>query len=501
MLKSEGHYGTLIMSYPLSFIISKLYDLFPWIQWYSLLFAGVMLLHIYLASRYIAAQTSRILKVMLFILFGLWMTFLWFNLSITTLTVVTVINAVGLLRHHFTLSLAMLAFAFLLRSNIMLIMLPYYGVAYVILREHYRLKRKEWMAVTALVALIGTSFYIQSRDKPYTDWFAFNKVRSALADMGVMKGPHEQFNEDEWLLIQLSWWQEDRILPTKKMLAATPSFSDILRHNLHKISIHNLTILLTQHKFHYWLWLLLGATLMYIVISRQKLRSLALLLFAFGVILLLFTRDVERVTVPLFVMWSWILFSTFRHYLPLRILLLLAFGTIFYSYVSPQLGYRYINEIGELKREAHELIRKNGKACDVSINIPAAFSFDVNTILTYNFLFREERWIPVNANEILPGGWLARHPFFYETHRMSDAYTKRTFEDYHAFMIDESTAYFGGKVLTRNIFSKKLYALYDKYYLRDKPECHHTSKIIAASKHFAISQIYIACDEKKEKKE
>jgi hypothetical protein len=36
MLVSKGIYNTFIMSYPLSYLISHLYDFFPLFQWYSL---------------------------------------------------------------------------------------------------------------------------------------------------------------------------------------------------------------------------------------------------------------------------------------------------------------------------------------------------------------------------------------------------------------------------------------------------------------------------------
>ena len=66
LLANKGVYGTLIMSYPLSYIISRLYDLFPSIQWYSLLLSLIIALNFYLIARYIQSKKGKIQKATLF---------------------------------------------------------------------------------------------------------------------------------------------------------------------------------------------------------------------------------------------------------------------------------------------------------------------------------------------------------------------------------------------------------------------------------------------------
>ena len=57
LLVAHDVYGTLIMSYPLSYTISRLYDVFPSIQWYSLILSSIFLLNIYITSYFISVHT------------------------------------------------------------------------------------------------------------------------------------------------------------------------------------------------------------------------------------------------------------------------------------------------------------------------------------------------------------------------------------------------------------------------------------------------------------
>jgi hypothetical protein len=151
-------------------------------------------------------------------------------------------------------------------------------------------------------------------------------------------------------------------------------------------------------------------------------------------------------------------------------------------------------------KEAHTLIAKSGKVCEVSINFPTASINTLNTLFKANYLFHEPDWMQLGNGEILPRGWLSRHPFFYQSHHISDAYTQRKFKDYHAYLIDENTAFFGSPYLVPDR-SFKLYLLkaYDKKYLKSRPECRHRTRLIAKSRHFGISQIYIDCNATRQK--
>jgi len=492
MLKAKGIYNTFVMSYPLSYVVSHLYDFFPSWQWYSILLTLVILVNFYLWARYIQSKRSYIQKILLFVLALLWLTFLWFNTSITILTVTTMISAVALIRVNLVISFAFILLASLLRTDIMLIMLPYYIVSYFILRDTLQMSKQAWLSLIGLIVITASSLYIQKQDQEYQKWLGFTKVRSAIVDSGVMHVKKDFFTQEEWFCVLLGWWQDEEILPTEKLIVATPTLMEIIHNKIQKIHfIH----FIKQYKFKYWLWLLLAATLLAMILNIRNRRVIAIPLLAGGVILLLLTRDVERVTVPLIILWAYVLFESLRKYRVISTILLLLFTYSFYYYVSTQFGYRYFKENTALQKEARELIRDSNRSCEVSITFPTASINELNTIFNANYLFHEDLWMQLNDKEVLPGGWLSRHKFFYETHHISDTKTKRKYPTYYAYLMDDKTAFFGSRLLLKNKVYNTLLNAYDRRYLKERPECKHKTFIVKESKHFAISQIRVDCNE------
>ena len=499
MLKAKGIYGTLIMSYPLSYIMSHLYDLFPRIPWYSVLIASIMAIHFYFLSIYIAKQDSLLRKLLMLIFALLWMTYIWFNASITILTVATMITAVGLLRDHFLLSIFFVFVASLLRLDIAIITLPYYIVAFFILRKTLHIKQSEAAGILITIFLIFSSVYIQNQDQSYTQWLKFNKARAAIVDMGILDVDKDYFTPNEQFCIAAGWWQDEELLPSDKIIATTPPLKKILQQNVKKLHFFDF---IKAYKFKEWLWLLLAVSAIAILLNLRNRKGLFLLFLSLGVLLLLITRDVDRVTIPMIYMWAFILYETLRPYQKFRTIFLLMFVVILYYYESPLLGYRYYKENTALQKEAQELIKKSAKVYDVSINYPTAYSNELTTIFIANYLFHEDNWMPLNDKEILPGGWLSRHPFFYQSHHISDTKTKRKYTSYRDFLVDKDTAFFGGKFLVKDkSFKVNLLKKYDDLYLKNRPGCVHKTVIINQSKHFAISQIKVVCmqSQKKEK--
>lgn len=496
MLSYKGIYGTLIMSYPMSFFISHLYDFAPTIPWYSILLSVVIALNFYIATIYIESNRNLLERIALFFILFLFVSYQWFAASITTLTVVTMISAVGLLKKDLYISLLFLFLAFLLRSDIMFITLPYYIVSYFILRDSYKLNVKEFLFLLFIIALIAISLYIQYNDKFYIEWLQFNKARSAIIDLKILNVPNNFFTTIEQICYQVGWFQDETLLNTNKLISTTPSFLDVLNNNLPKLSISHLIAWIKLYKFNYLIYILLSATFIILLfIKINNIRKISIVIFTFGVILLLLTRDVERVTVPLIIMWLYIIYETIRVNKAFSNVFLIATVYILYTYMKPILHYNHYIENSKLLKEAKELIVSSKKACEVSVNFPTSYSNKLNTILYSYYLFHEQNWLQINNKEILPTGWLVRHEFFYKTHNISDKYTKRKYNNYHEFLVDKTTAFFGSKRLVKN--SKPFELLlkeYDNLYLKDNHNCHHQVSIIKESKHFAISQIQIVCD-------
>lgn len=498
MLAAKGVYGTLIMSYPLSFVMSKLYDIFPAVPFYSLLLTVVMALNLYFWARYIAQTQSMLQKIVLLGLSLVWLTFLWLNLSITILTVTTIVTAVGVIRINKSYSFMMLIVAALLRLDIMILMVPYYIVSYLILSEKIGLHKREWRLLVALILVLAASILLQKQDRAYQDWILFNKARASIVDMGVMHGSKEIFTKEELFCIQAGWWQDPVLLPSEKLIGVTPSFFEMLSKRLQSVDIAGL---IKNYIFKHWLWLLLSGSLVAIVLGYQQKRVFFLLFFVAGVFVLLLTRDVVRVTAPVFVWWALLIFEILRGHRIISTLFLALFTAIFVYYASGQWTHKYVEIDMALQKEAKELIQSSGKVCEPSITFPTGFIGELTAVFNHNYLFREERWMHLGDKEILPSGWLSRHPFFYETHDMSDRYRQRKYQTYHDYLVDEKSAFFGSNYLVPDeSFKRYLLEAYDKRYLKERPECRHKSAIVKRSEHFSISQIYIECDPTKHKK-
>jgi len=422
----------------------------------------------------------------------LWLTFLWFNMSITIVTITTMASAVGLIRKNLFISFVFIFLASLLRIDIMIIMMPYYFVSYFILRDELRIKKHELFGLILLVFLVISSFVVQKQDHAYNDWLAFNKARSSIVDMGLMNVKKDFFTPYEQFCIQAGWWQDTELLATEKIVAMTPSLADILQKNIEKI---HLTNFIKTYKFKHWLWLLFTVSFLVIIFNIKSRKTLFIPLLILGVILLLITRDVERVTVPLIMLWAYVLFESLKSHKMINIIFISLFTYIFYYYASGQLGYRYFKENTSLQKEAHELIKRSNKVCESSVNYPTGFSSEFNTVFQANYLFYENNWLQLNDKEILPTGWLSRNKFFYTAHNISDTQTKRKYATYHEYLIDDKTAFFGSRMLIPDkSFKVYLLGAYDNLYLKDRPNCKHKTFIIEESKHFAISQIKIDCN-------
>jgi hypothetical protein len=273
MLVAEGIYGTLIMSYPLSYVMSHLYDFFPLFPWYSTLLSLVIGLNFYLIALHIAKNDSYIQKAILFVLALLWLTFLWFNTTITIVTITTMVSAVGLIKTNLRMSFVFIFLASLLRTDMMLIFIPYYFVSFFILREQLSMRRKEVYALVVLVALVTSSLFVQKQDQAYNNWLTFNKARASIVDMGMMNVKKDFFSSVEIFCIQAGWFQDPNLLSSEKIIETTPTLANIIHMNIQKIDLMNF---IKMYKFKHWIWLLLTASFIIVLFNiKNRKRSIS----------------------------------------------------------------------------------------------------------------------------------------------------------------------------------------------------------------------------------
>ncbi len=487
LLAAKGVYGTLVMSYPLSYAVSKLYDYLPYMQWYSLLLSTIVLLNFYLIAIFISKQQGYAQKIILSVLALLYLSYIWFNISITIVTIVTIVSAIGLFRSHLGYSFLLLALASLLRSDMVLIFSPFMLLSYFLLRDQFGLTKKEFLMLALPLLLLASNIYLQKQDKPYTQWLLFNQARSTVFDFGILD-TKKILTEDQKSFLAGGWVQDEELLPTAKVIEAMPAMRELIQMRLTSFDLK----WFANHHFHHWLYLLALFTLLALLFNLKNKKAPLLLIFVIGALALTIIRDVDRVTIPLFILWVFFLLQMLKNQIA-KNLFLLIFTSIFAYYFYPQLGYHFYKENTLLLKEARNLIKESSIICEPSMQFPTNLSQEEINIFQSLYLFHENDWLKINTKEILPAGWLSRHPYSYEAHNLSDSTHTRKYPNYHAFLIDDTTGFIGGKQLTASDTTKRLLETYDKLYLKETPHCRHITAIAARSEHFAISQIRIEC--------
>jgi len=487
-LKAADTYGTLIMSYPLSYVMTHLYALFPSLPWYSLLLSALLLFYAYLMAHYIEKTEDKIQKIMLFLSSTLLVVFFWLHMTITALSILTMMISLGFVKKNLSYALGFLFLAFMLRMSLVSMLIPFWIIGMLLIRNPLHFLRKDFYALLGVIVLVLSTFFIESLDTHYSKWKIFNQARALSSDMQIVD-PHNVLTKAEKLLLANGWIQDDILLPTKKVIQANANaWGEIIKQ---LISFNYLDFF--QYRLTIWFYLFVGVSLFLAYQNKKSWKIILVPLFIIGIMFLIVMRDVDRVTIPLFIMWAFILTQSINKQKTLNTLFISVFTFSFFYYSSASIGYRYFKENTALKHEAKNLIKKSGIACEFSMNFPTQVTPELVSLGQVNYLFHENDWLKINKKEILPNSWVSRHPFFYETHQISHNGIQRKFANYHEFLIDEHTGFIGSRLLQESKALPYLLHQYDKQYLSNQPNCRHTVALISVSEHFSVSQIKVVC--------
>ncbi len=489
----SGESGTLMLSYPFSYILGQLYNYFPAVQWYSLFIVFIVILNIYIVSVFLGKLKSKFNKVILFILTSLMLTYSLMPFTITSLTVLTMAVAFLLLEKHFALFLGMILFATFLRTNIAIFLIPFVVTGALLLRKKFIIK-VEFFWLLLFVGILSVNILSSKLDFEYTNWLKYNDSGGAFIDFDG-KDSREILSPDEKILVNNWYLQDNDLLSTDKIIKAAPSLFDILQQKLPDVKINKFI----NHKHKYILIFLILSTI-FLLIQKRNLKSLIFYtFFTLGVFLLLILKDVNRVTVPIFIMWFIILLLDFfnrnnknqtKFFISVYLLISIYY---FYPILTPRKNA--IIKSWDLKKEALSLVRESGISCESSYSFPAGWNKNTSKVFRDWPLFNESHWVKYSDGYFLPAGILCRHRYFYETHNISTPLVQRKYQNYHEYLLDEKTGFIGDKNLVDNKLSKTILKRYDELFL-DNDEyfiCHHKAVIVKESEHFSISQVKIIC--------
>lgn len=485
----DGESRTLIMSYPLSILISTLYDNMPNVQWYSITIFIYMSVISVLFSIYIAKLKDKYLKITLILLSTIILIHAWLGITITLMTLLLIVLAVPLIRDHQIAFWSLILLASFLRINIMVSILPLLVITYLLLFNKESLTIKKVILILILLSAVLFNKFSPSLDHEYKEWLQYTKARTYFIDLNG-QDKKNILSENE-KIISFTWWVQDEILlPTEKVIQASGSSIDVITDRYTKLNIKDILGIFYHHKLFIFLTLLT----IYIVFKEQKNRVRTLyLIFPMGLFTLLIIRDVDRVTFPLVLLWSMLivlkLFKDQKITLLKSFLLIAALVLLVELPVSRIIHYQ---DRENLKKEFLDLTNKYSMKYEIPYSFPRDYDSNLGKVLNQNHFFNEGQWVSVANDKLLLPSWIIRHPYFYKSYDISTKDEKRKYKTYYEFLMNENTGFIGSK-RSDSLINTTILKMYDKHYFVQK-DCHHMIKTVDESEHFSITKIIEKCE-------
>ena len=485
----DGESRTLIMSYPLSILISTLYDKVPHVQWYSITIFMYMSVISVLFSIYITKLKDKHLQIILILLSTVILIHAWLGITITLMTLLLIVLAVPLIRDHQIAFWSLILLASFLRINMMVSLLPLLGIIYLLLFNKESLTIKKVITILILLSAVLFNNFSPSLDHDYKEWLQYTKARAYFIDLnGIDK--KDILSEDE-KIISYTWWVQDEVLlPTEKVIQSSGSSINAITDRVTNLNIKDILGIFYRHKLFIFLVLLT----IYIVFKEQKNRDRILyLLFSIGLLTLPIIRDVDRVTFPLVFLWSILIFLKLLKEQKITLLksflLIAALVLLVELPVSRVIHYQ---DRENFKNEFLDLANKHPMKYEIPYSFPRDYDSNLGKVLNQNHFFNEHQWISVYNDKLLLPSWIIRHPYFYKSYDISTKDEKRKYKTYYEFLMDENTGFIGSK-RSNSLTNSTILKMYNKYY-SVKKNCCHTVKIIDESEHFSITQIIEKCE-------
>ena len=479
----NGVTDTLILSKPLSILISKLYKIFPTVQWYSVLIVSYLIIISLLISYYVSKIKDKRIKFISFLLGLLVIVHFLMNITVTELTLLFIIFSLPMIKINHSLFWILFLLASLLRVEMIAGLIPLFLPAYLIFFNKKNISVKQALFIGGILSLIGYNFAVSSVfvNQDYKEWLKFVKARAYFMDL------HGEDNKNilsaDEKFVNKTWWaQDDILLPTEKVIkAANFSSLNIVINSYKNLNLSHLITILIRYKLLIFLFLI---TLWLIYKEKNKYNKILYILLTAAMTTLIIARDMERVAYPITVMWAFLIFLKFYEMDKKEFLTKFLYLSFIILFAESSLNRLYRHSTKEeLKKEAVTLMAKHPLYYyELSLGFPRSFGL-LSMIIIQNHLFDEKNWLSLEKNKILLSGWISRHPFFYKSHDISFKNEKRKYKNYYEYLIDDHTAFIGTKEINGNL-NRKMLSLYDKKY-----DGYHTIKVLDESKHFTLTQV------------
>jgi len=489
-------------SYPLAVIVGFLYSTFPNLEWYSIMMTFYVIVIMGLLTLYIVKidlgkyWLTILFKLALFILSLIILTHMMLQIDVATLTLLLVVLAVPLIRRQTILFWFLIFIASFLREQIIFSILPLLVIAYIINIDRQHLNTRKIVISLLLLSGILFNHFSYHLDKEYSEWMDFTQKRAYYTDFGGSTNHNNLLTHEEYELAKTWWILDLDLYPSNKVYKAAGSVMDIAQKRLS--SYRNIKVIFIRHPIFYWL---LALSLIVALILKSWLRIAWYSLFAVGVIVLLVVKDVERVTLPIILLWVIMLFVDLWYASSqktkwirqgLMFLLIIVAANIIFKQL-PMDRITHYKEKEALFYEFKDIIQRNHMHLEITSGFPASWQKLVEALME-NHLFNEKNWVGYDR-ELLLSGWFTKSPFPYQQHNISFDGVKRKYNNFHEWMLAKDSGFIGSKGERRHasvFLNLNLMRMYDEKF-PPKYGCYHTPVIVDQSKHFIIHRIIQKC--------
>ena len=462
-VQDEGHLQATLFnnepinymtSYPLAVMGGHLYAHFPSVQWYSVILTSYTVFIAYVLSLYIASihflhKGMTLFYKMLLLFFSLALiAYTLLEVDVTSPTLLLIVLAVPLIKERQILFWVLFWIASFLREQILWSVLPLIVLAYLMQVEKSYFTPKRFGIIAVLLLGILFNHFSYKLDKTYDKWMDFTEARAYYTDFGGVK-TKGILTSDEYYLAK-GWWLADLDLyPYKKIQKAAGSTLDIVKERF--LYEHPKSQIKHIFLHHPSLYLLLFFSFLMVFFYKSWIKIFGYLGFFLGLIVLLMVKDVERVTLPVLLMW-WALIGTDLWYMLRSRFQWIAYGLLVFVlgwvnyYIIETLPLERITHYQQKEALAHEmksLIEKNHMELEITSGFPSSWNRLIEALMQ-NHLFDEKQWISYSKDLFL-SGWLTRVPLLYKQHHISFGGVKRKYAHYHDWLIQPHSGIIGSK--------------------------------------------------------
>jgi hypothetical protein len=510
-LLRSGDAHVLILGYPLSALMVKLYAVLPLIPWYSIVMialASVSAILFFHAWAAFLPHERPLLWITIFFAGAAYFYYLFnhLNLAIITITFFATAFLPLLLKNKkgFVFSVSLLVIALSLRDfNTILLPFAFLLIGFLgvskklpvpgIGRPFHPLV---FILLLLFVPVVGN--YLAYSTDEYKEWTKFNLARSIQIDYSTY-APHATLasgiKQEDLDIFRLWYPYDEQTVPSKNLVALSGSIGSVflkavMNTNYSRFFINNLRY---YGKFLGFLFFLI---LLYLLTYRER-RGLFVLFnlsIACLVVAVLLVRNVDRVSWGLLFFWlvSLLMIMVLFDDMSIRpaskgqlwrfpvwslcFAFLLAIAVPVEAYKA---NYRD-NSVNKARLEQYRVFRHGQENATIvpAIYFPCALS-DGGFVFP---LFRENDMIgDFQSQNFIPAGWLARHP---SVNRKLAAVGVK---DFYSLIIDGNTLFFGGASMDPEL--NKLYLSYLDRNFGDNGRFKHSLEVIKSDEHFSYVRV------------